>query len=251
MRRAFGVLFGVGTQLAFAVTAWRLFDFLAGGHAAAPAGPLWVDAILAAQFGLVHSLLLHPAIRARLKGIVSQAFYGCFFCLTTCGGLWLMFLFWRGGPVLWEMSGVPAWLMTTLFYASWAALFYSLWLTGLGYQTGWQPWWYWFRRRPAPKRAFDPRGAYRLLRHPVYLSFAGLVWFGPVLSADRLVLVAVWTIYIVVGSRLKDLRLLHYVGDAYRRYAERVPGYPLVGLGSLGRWTSSGDAITQSGQIAA
>lgn len=116
-------------------------------------------------------------------------------------------------------------------------LLYSLWLTGLEYRTGLQPRGYWLRGRPAAKRVFEVRDAYRLLRHPVYLSFAGLIWFGPVLSADRLVLVGVWTACIVVGSRLKDLRLLHYVGDGYRRYAEQVPGYPAVALGPLARWS--------------
>ncbi len=45
------------------------------------------------------------------------------------------------------------------------------------------------------------------------------------------------TVYVAVGSWLKDRRLAFYLGDAYRTYQERVPGYPLVGFGPLGRVT--------------
>ena len=43
------------------------------------------------------------------------------------------------------------------------------------------------------------------------------------------------TVYVAVGSWFKDRRLIFYLGDAYRGYQERVPGYPLVGFGPLGR----------------
>jgi hypothetical protein len=46
---------------------------------------------------------------------------------------------------------------------------------------------------------------------------------------------AVWTTYIFIGSALKDGRLLHFMGDTYREYQARVPGYPGVGFGPLGR----------------
>jgi hypothetical protein len=48
-------------------------------------------------------------------------------------------------------------------------------------------------------------------------------------------LIAVWSTYIFVGSALKDGRLVHFMGDSYRDYQSRVPGYPGVGFGPLGR----------------
>lgn len=107
-----------------------------------------------------------------------------------------------------------------------AALFCSLHLTGLGYQTGWTTWRLWMRGEKIPPREFSPRGAYRLLRHPVYLRFLDLIWFTPVLTFDRALLVAIWPPYIAIGSYLKDRRLVYYLGDRYRRYQADVPGYP-------------------------
>ncbi len=66
----------------------------------------------------------------------------------------------------------------------------------------------------APRREFNPRGAYRVFRHPVYLSFLGLVWFRPDMTLDHAVLTGVWTGYIFYGSTLKDRRLVHYLGTS-------------------------------------
>jgi protein-S-isoprenylcysteine O-methyltransferase Ste14 len=143
----------------------------------------------------------------------------------------------------WQPSDLVVWrwpapldaVVSWAFIASWGGLLYSLHLTGLGWQTGWTPWWHWFRRLPAPKRAFVERGAYRFLRHPVYLAFLGLVWFVPVVTVDRVVLIACWTAYISIGSVLKDRRLVRFLGDDYRAYQARVPGYPGIPFGPLAR----------------
>ncbi|MFM8475193.1 MAG: hypothetical protein ACKOEO_05285, partial [Planctomycetaceae bacterium] len=88
---------------------------------------------------------------------------------------------------------------------------------------------------PAPRREFQARSLYRLLRHPVYLSFLGLIWFTPTMTFDHAVLTAVWTVYIFVGSILKDERLRYYLGDSYAGYMAQVAGYPGMFFGPLGR----------------
>ena len=68
MPRILGISFGLATHALFAVTVWQLYGFLAGATTTAPAaGNLWVDALLAAQFVIPHSVLLLPAVRARLN----------------------------------------------------------------------------------------------------------------------------------------------------------------------------------------
>ncbi len=131
------------------------------------------------------------------------------------------------------------------YIASWLALFYSLSLTGLGYQTGLKEWLHWIRRQPLPRRDFTPRGAYFWLRHPVYLSFLGLLWFTPTMTLDHALLTAIWTAYIFLGSWLKDLRLAHYLGEPYLVYAARVPGYPGMTVGPLSRWRLPAPATTE------
>ena len=237
MRRAFGIAFGVGNHLLFAFTVWRLFWFLKGSEPDTPPGDsLLADSTLAISFVIPHSIMLLPVVRQRLTRLLPDAFYGSLFCVVTCASLLVVFANWQFSPaVIWQFTGTSRAIVRCCFYVSWIGLFYSLSLTGLGYQTGWTPWWYWVRGKPLPARRFLPRGAYLWLRHPVYLSFLGLIWFVPVMTADRAVLTATWTVYIFCGSWLKDQRLIHFLGDQYRHYQAEVPGYPGFFFGPLAR----------------
>lgn len=233
LRRGVGVAYGFACQGIFLITVWCLFWYLRDGalHDAHGAW-VWWDLLLAGQFAVLHSLMLYPKIKRWLCQWIPSAFYDSTFCLVTCVSLLALFWGWRTSEqALWVFEGWQATAVHLAFYASWAALFYSLALTGLGYQTGWTPFYYWLRRQAAPRRAFEVRGAYRLIRHPVYLSFLGLIWFTPRMTWDHAVLTAVWTGYIFYGSYLKDRRLEFYVGDAYRAYRRRVPGFPWLRLG--------------------
>jgi hypothetical protein len=241
--RTFWIGFGITAQALFAVTVCRLFLFLHGTSrgllASSAAGFLpWyvLDLILAVQFAVLHSLLLVPGVRRRWKAAIPPPQYGCFFCVVACSSLLLAVELWQPSEtVLWELTGPAGVGVSVAFLLTWAALVYSLSLTGLGWQTGWTPWWAWLRYRTLERKWSEPRGAYRVLRHPVYLSFLGLLWLVPRLNLDRLLLAGLWTVYLFVGSCLKDRRLLYYIGDAYRRYQARVPGYPFIPFGPLGR----------------
>jgi protein-S-isoprenylcysteine O-methyltransferase Ste14 len=240
MARFLGLFLGLSAHLLLGVTIWYLFPFLRGRDVSieGSAAPGWwlQDALLVLQFGVSHSLLLYPRVRDRLDAHLPGRLHGCFFTLTTCLSLLLLMAAWQASPVvLWHVQGWAAWAIYAGYLLSWMGLFYSLSLTGLGFQTGWTPFWAWLHGRKPPRRTFAVRGAYHLLRHPVYLSFLGLVWFAPLVTLDRALLTGMMTIYIFIGSYLKDRRLEYYLGDVYRDYQARVAGYPLIGLGPLGR----------------
>jgi protein-S-isoprenylcysteine O-methyltransferase Ste14 len=237
--RALGAVLAVAAHLTLAVTVWYLFPFLMGGAAAdsgeAAPGWWWRDALLVLQFALPHSTMLYPPVRARLERYVPRPLYGCLFTLTTGVCLLVLIHGWRASPVtLWALDGWPKLAVNAAYVLSWAGMVYGLSLSGFGQQTGWTPFWRWFRGLPPARREFAVRGAFRVLRHPVYLSFLGQVWFTPIMTADRALLVGLLTAYVAVGSVLKDRRLTFYLGDVYRRYQARVPGYPLA-WGPLGR----------------
>jgi len=226
MRRGLGLVYGIAAQVLFLATVPALYRFLHNDFAANPPRAAWINGLLAAQFCVLHSLLLWNPVRQRIGTLIQRPFYGAFYCIVTCLSLWVMFGCWRGSAhvvVQWPASLHG--LVRAAFLLSWAALFYSLALTGLGYQTGLTPWWRWVRRRPLPARRFEPKGAYRWIRHPVYLSFLGLVWFTPIVTADRALLIVLWTTYIVAGSRFKDLRMTQFIGEPYRYYRSTIPGF--------------------------
>jgi protein-S-isoprenylcysteine O-methyltransferase Ste14 len=234
----------------FVVTACSIFVFLRGPDIA-PATPtknalgvnLAIDASLLLLFAVPHSLFLRPAMRDRLSKRIPGPMYGVFFCLVTCVTLVAVIVFWRpAGGVVWHATGVASDVVRAGYYCSWFGLFYSLWLNGLGYQTGWVPWRTWMAGKQPPRREFHPSSVYRVLRHPVYLSFLGLIWFAPVVTVDRALLISLWTAYVFIGSCFKDRRLEFYLGDSYRRYSAEVPGYPGMFIGPLGRRRIDGRA---------
>jgi protein-S-isoprenylcysteine O-methyltransferase Ste14 len=239
LRRWFAFLFAVVAHGLLVVLIWQLFLFMGGWQEPAPtaAGPhwWWIDLLLLAQFTVPHSLLLRPGVRRRLERLIPSPCYGCFYTTVTCSTLLLLVLAWQTCPlVCYRLDGGPAVAVRVAYVLSWVALVYSLSLTGIGFQTGWAQLWGWLRHGRPPRRGFEVRGAYRWVRHPVYLSFLGQVWLTPQMTVDRLLLSLLLTGYIFLGSYFKDRRLLHYLGDTYREYQAQVPGYPL-GFGPLGR----------------
>lgn len=257
MNRKFWIVFGGAAQVLFFYTVYRLFMFLYAGSGdllgiepprvtAMARGdesgegvvghPVAVDVLLLAQFGLAHSAVLHTTVRRKIERLVPKELYGSFFSVIASGTLLLTATFWRALPgVVYETQGVLAWLLLAAFLASWGALFYSINLTGLGFQTGFTSWCAYLRGRAVPRWPFVTTGAYRFLRHPIYLGFLLLLWCTPRMTTDHLLMASVWTVYIYVGSVLKDRRMLSILGDRYSSYMARVPGYPFVPWGPLAR----------------
>lgn len=107
MRRTLGIAAGVLTHALFAFTFWRLVPFL-WGSVPHVIGNVWIDVPLAAQFGMVHSALLHPSTRKRLERYIASPFYGCFFCIVTCLTLLPMMAYWQSSTqIVWQFSGLP------------------------------------------------------------------------------------------------------------------------------------------------
>ncbi len=242
LKRNLALLFAILAHLALVVLVWFLFPFLMSGLEPDPSHPdphwWWIDLLLVLQFSISHSLLLYPAVRQRLeKSMIFGPLYGCFFTLATSVSLLVLIFCWRASPmVLYRLEGGAGLAMNTAYVLSWGALLYTLGLTGYGFQTGWTPFWGWFTQGRPPRRHFEVPGAYRLLRHPVYLAFLGQVWLSSQMTVDRLLLSLLFTGYIFLGSYLKDRRMEHYLGDTYRAYSARVPGYPFF-PGPLGKWS--------------
>ncbi|MBL8816730.1 MAG: hypothetical protein JNL58_11920 [Planctomyces sp.] len=247
LRRLPGLIFGLGTQACFAITVVSLFEFLRFGGIQESTDWLAIDMLLAFQFAIPHSLMLHPAVSRRLKRWIPSEFYGLVFCLVTCGSLHLLFQCWQTTSTLvWDLTATGKTFILCGFYGSWVMLFYSLYLSGLGYQTGLTPWLYWWNGKRLPRREFEERSLYRWFRHPIYLSFLGLIWFVPTMTLDHAVLTGVWTVYIFIGSWLKDERLEFFLGDSYRNYRGRVPGYPIF---VFPKSRSEGMEVSKDGEL--
>ena len=66
-------------------------------------------------------------------------------------------------------------------------------------------------------------GLYRWVRHPLYTGGYLLIWLTPVMTLNLLTLFSMLSIYLVLGAKLEEKRLIQAFGDAYRDYQAEVP----------------------------
>ena len=66
-------------------------------------------------------------------------------------------------------------------------------------------------------------GLYRWVRHPLYTGGLLLIWLMPVMTVNLLTVFIWLTVYLIVGAKLEEYRLMQAFGEAYRQYQQRVP----------------------------
>ena len=67
------------------------------------------------------------------------------------------------------------------------------------------------------------RGLYSWVRHPLYTGGLLLIWLVPTMTLNLLTVFILLTIYLVIGAKLEEKRLLEEFGDDYRAYQAQVP----------------------------
>ena len=69
----------------------------------------------------------------------------------------------------------------------------------------------------------NTHGFYSLVRHPLYLFGLLFLWFTPIMSVNWLTLFVLLSIYLFVGARFEERRLLSEFGTQYEEYRRRTP----------------------------
>ncbi|HEY9148772.1 MAG TPA: hypothetical protein VIQ22_07140 [Gammaproteobacteria bacterium] len=135
----------------------------------------------------------------------------------------LLYLLWRyPGEPLWQWQGFGGYLADGLGLLTLITLLYSLRLYDMGEFLG---------LRQAHGKVHQIRDMehfqisplHRYVRHPWYFLILVIIWSRDVASNQLLIYLLV-TLYLVIGSRLEERKLIAYHGEVYREYRRRVAG---------------------------
>jgi protein-S-isoprenylcysteine O-methyltransferase Ste14 len=186
---------------------------------------LWLAAAWAA-FGALHSAAASLAAKTWIAGRWPAAarWYRIVFngasLVAVLPALYLSYA--SDGPMLWQWAGPWRWVSYGLMLAAAAgfvitARWYDI-DTFLGLRQIRE-----HDRAPDGHEGFRISPIHRYVRHPWYFFGLVLVWSGDK-NPSLLISALAITIYLIVGSRLEERKLVALHGDAYRRYRQRVAG---------------------------
>jgi protein-S-isoprenylcysteine O-methyltransferase Ste14 len=187
-------------------------------------GRLVLDGALSFAFFTQHSVMIRRNVRARLERLISGRFYGAAYAVASGVVLLGLVLMWQESDrVLFDLQGVARWLLRcVVLLAAW--LFVSGVRALRSFDTfGINPIVALVKNEPEVRLPLVARGAYRWVRHPVYLSLLLVVWSHPTMTPDRLLFNILWSVWVVTATMLEERDLVAAFGDAYRKYQEEVP----------------------------
>ena len=189
-----------------------------------PVGTLAFDAALSLAFFLQHSGMIRLSCRRAASRLVPEYYCGAVYTTVASAVLTGLVLLWQESPVLLiEAQGAAHWLVRSLAVLGGAVFLWTARVLGKVDLFGVGA----IRAKmngaePAVAR-FLIRGPYRWVRHPAYLASILFLWSQPRVTADRLLLNVLFTVWIVAGTWLEERDLAARFGQPYRDYQRQVP----------------------------
>lgn len=195
----------------------------AGGPATAALAAAIIDLVLLGIFAVQHSVMARPAFKAAWTKIVPPAIERSTYVL--CAALALALLIWQWRPIdgiVWQTNGVPAAILSALFWLGWFTVVFSTYLINhfdlFGLAQVWSAW----RGSERPQTGFRSPLLYKVVRHPIYLGFLMAFWATPVMTWGHALFAAGSTAYVLIGIWLEERDLVAHFGETYLRYRARV-----------------------------
>jgi methanethiol S-methyltransferase len=171
------------------------------------------NAALIVQFPLAHSLLLTGprgrALARMIPGPHGQTLATTTYAIIASARLLALFALWTpSGIVWWRAEGVMFWAITAAYGASWLILLKASLDTGAEVQSGALGWMSLMARIRPVFPDMPTQGLFRLIRQPIYVTFALTLWTVPVWTPDQLALAVSFTAYCLIAPRLKERRFV-------------------------------------------
>lgn len=186
---------------------------------------LLINLGLLGLFALQHSVMARPAFKAWWTRYVPEPAERSTYVLFSSLALIAMFVFWQPlGGTIWDVRDTTGvFILYSLFGFGWLLVLVATFLINHFDLFGLRQVWLYLRGREYTPLAFKTPGAYRFVRHPLYVGWFFVFWATPVMTAGHLFFALVTTAYILFAIRLEERDLVTALGEDYAEYRRQVP----------------------------
>jgi protein-S-isoprenylcysteine O-methyltransferase Ste14 len=187
-------------------------------------------------FALHHSVLARAGAKARLARLIPEELERTTYVWVASLLFFVVVLTWQPVPgLLYQVEGVGRWPLYAMQTAGVVLTLLAAMEINPRELTGVQQAWRYGAQaaHPTPPPALEPfvvRGAYGLVRHPIYLGWFLMVWPTPLMTGGRLTFAAISSFYLLIAIPWEERSLAQQHGEAYLRYARQVRWRVIPGL---------------------
>jgi protein-S-isoprenylcysteine O-methyltransferase Ste14 len=233
MKKRLFYIYGIFSYVAFLVVFLYLIGFMANvivpksidsGSSSSFLLALLINTGLISLFAFQHSIMARQGFKKWWTKIVPKPIERSTYVLIASGLLALIMWLWQPLPqTVWSVTSQTLnTLLWVLYGFGWVFLFISTRLINDKYLFGLQQVSEHLHGNQLSNPQFQTPAFYRFTRHPMMLGFIIAFWATPQMSVGHLLFSLVFTFYIVIGIRLEEKDLLHFYGQRYREYRQRV-----------------------------
>jgi len=217
---ALSITLGVGSLIVFTLFLY-IGPFNLTGFGLDTTRTLLLDAGLCMAFFLQHSGMVRKTIRNRLSRYIREPFIGAVYSIVSGILLLTLIVLWQESTLtLISAEGFFLWSMRAIFFLAVAGQIWVILSLKSTDPFGTNAL---LHNREPTSPPIVLRGPYRWSRHPLYLTTLLMIWSYPDLTADRLLLNILFTLWIIVSIILEERDLVETYGDDYRTYQRTVP----------------------------
>jgi methanethiol S-methyltransferase len=185
---------------------------------------LLINAVLLSLFAVQHSGMARVGFKRLWTRIVPEPAERSTYVLIASAVLALVIWQWRPMPsAVWDVQNPTGRVVLQgLFWLGWFGVLLCTWLVDHFGLFGLRQVYSHFKGVRFEHPKFRTPSLYKVVRHPLYLSFIVAFWSTPRMSVGHLFFAGMCTAYIVVAIQFEERDLIRFYGEAYKTYRQQV-----------------------------